>query len=127
MHHVSRRWRFHYAQNDRRGQPGGHQQIRVRQGLPLDVKQKEVYAYSVLPIIKSVLNGFNGAVFAYGQTSSGKTYDFLGIEDGSAWPFGTTKARVCNTTAPVQSICLVVIPLVVWLSYGSLLARVKGR
>lgn len=40
----------------------------------LDVKQKEVYEYAALPIVKSVLNGYNGTVFAYGQTSSGKTY-----------------------------------------------------
>lgn len=39
-----------------------------------DTEQPDVYNKSVLPIIESVLEGFNGTVLAYGQTSSGKTY-----------------------------------------------------
>lgn len=39
----------------------------------LNVKQQEVYEYAALPIVNSVMDGFNGTVFAYGQTSSGKT------------------------------------------------------
>lgn len=48
-----------------------------------DANQKEVYDYSAKPIINAVLRGFNGTVFAYGQTSSGKTYTMEGpnIED----------------------------------------------
>jgi len=36
-----------------------------------------------MPIVDSVLEGFNGTVLAFGQTSSGKTYTMLGpdIED----------------------------------------------
>uniref|UniRef100_A0A7S4V310 Kinesin-like protein n=1 Tax=Alexandrium monilatum TaxID=311494 RepID=A0A7S4V310_9DINO len=50
---------------------------------PWDASQKEVYDYAAMPIINSVLRGFNGTVFAYGQTSSGKTYTMEGpdIED----------------------------------------------
>ena len=40
--------------------------------------QKDVYDISVLPIIESVLEGFNGTILAYGQTSSGKTHTMLG-------------------------------------------------
>ena len=40
--------------------------------------QKDVYDVSVLPIIESVLEGFNGTILAYGQTSSGKTHTMLG-------------------------------------------------
>jgi len=48
-----------------------------------DANQKEVYDYAAKPIINAVLRGFNGTVFAYGQTSSGKTYTMEGpdIED----------------------------------------------
>jgi len=48
-----------------------------------DAKQNEVYDYAAKPIINAVLRGFNGTVFAYGQTSSGKTYTMEGpdIED----------------------------------------------
>ena len=34
--------------------------------------QQEVYAYSVGHIVDDVLGGYNGTVFAYGQTSAGK-------------------------------------------------------
>lgn len=36
-----------------------------------------------MPIIESVLDGFNGTVLAYGQTASGKTFTMQGadIED----------------------------------------------
>lgn len=40
--------------------------------------QKLVYRKSSKPIIKAVLEGFNGTVLAYGQTSSGKTYTMMG-------------------------------------------------
>eukprot|EP00747_Dinoflagellata_sp_TGD_P117080 gnl/TRDRNA2_/TRDRNA2_172530_c0_seq2.p1 gnl/TRDRNA2_/TRDRNA2_172530_c0~~gnl/TRDRNA2_/TRDRNA2_172530_c0_seq2.p1 ORF type:complete len:677 (-),score=177.21 gnl/TRDRNA2_/TRDRNA2_172530_c0_seq2:306-2336(-) len=48
-----------------------------------DASQKEVYEYAAKPTIHAVLRGFNGTVFAYGQTSSGKTYTMEGpdIED----------------------------------------------
>lgn len=30
------------------------------------------------PILDAVVNGYNGTIFAYGQTSSGKTYTMMG-------------------------------------------------
>ncbi|CAD7928767.1 unnamed protein product [Amoebophrya sp. A25] len=45
---------------------------------PLTVKQKTVYEYAALPTVLSVMEGFNGTVFAYGQTSSGKTHTMQG-------------------------------------------------
>ncbi len=45
--------------------------------------QKEVFDISAKPIIDSVLEGFNGTIFAYGQTSSGKTYTMLGDLDSN--------------------------------------------
>jgi len=40
--------------------------------------QAEIYETAVAPIVESVLEGFNGTIFAYGQTSSGKTHTMLG-------------------------------------------------
>lgn len=41
-------------------------------------KQEDVYDCAVKPIVESVLEGFNGSIMAYGQTSSGKTHTMLG-------------------------------------------------
>lgn len=41
-------------------------------------KQFDVYDEAVRPIVDSVLQGFNGTVFAYGQTGTGKTYTMEG-------------------------------------------------
>ena len=37
-----------------------------------------MYDYAARPIIDSVIEGFNGTIFAYGQTSSGKTHTMMG-------------------------------------------------
>ena len=44
----------------------------------MESNQKEVYDTAAKPIIESVLEGFNGTIFAYGQTSSGKTHTMQG-------------------------------------------------
>ncbi|XP_056284797.1 kinesin-like protein KIF3C [Pseudoliparis swirei] len=41
-------------------------------------KQGDLYDESVRPLIDSVLAGFNGTIFAYGQTGTGKTYTMMG-------------------------------------------------
>ena len=45
--------------------------------------QESVYTFAARPIVDAVLEGFNGTVFAYGQTSSGKTFTMTGpdVED----------------------------------------------
>ncbi|OMJ90622.1 hypothetical protein SteCoe_7021 [Stentor coeruleus] len=50
---------------------------------PTTSKQNLVYEKSAKPIVEAVMQGFNGTVFAYGQTSSGKTYTMTGpdLED----------------------------------------------
>lgn len=40
--------------------------------------QKEVYDQVCKPIVDSVLEGYNGTIFAYGQTGTGKTYTMEG-------------------------------------------------
>ena len=40
--------------------------------------QEEIYEYSAKHVVESVMQGFNGTVLAYGQTSSGKTFTMTG-------------------------------------------------
>ncbi|XP_029393798.1 centromere-associated protein E [Mus pahari] len=42
---------------------------------------KNVYEEIAVPIISSAIQGYNGTIFAYGQTASGKTYTMMGSED----------------------------------------------
>lgn len=44
----------------------------------MNTNQKEVFQDAGLEIVESVLEGFNGTVLAYGQTSSGKTFTMTG-------------------------------------------------
>ncbi|XP_075888977.1 kinesin-like protein KIF3A isoform X1 [Nelusetta ayraudi] len=44
-----------------------------------DSKQLDVYNLTARPIIDSVLEGYNGTIFAYGQTGTGKTYTMEGV------------------------------------------------
>lgn len=41
--------------------------------------QRDVYDDAVRPLVESVLRGFNGTIFAYGQTGTGKTYTMEGV------------------------------------------------
>ena len=45
---------------------------------PPSSTQQDIYSFGVKGIIDSVLDGYNGTVLAYGQTSSGKTYTMQG-------------------------------------------------
>ncbi|XP_072611648.1 centromere-associated protein E isoform X3 [Vulpes vulpes] len=42
---------------------------------------KHVYEEIAVPIIDSAIQGYNGTIFAYGQTASGKTYTMMGSQD----------------------------------------------
>lgn len=44
----------------------------------VDSTQREVYESTMIPLLDSVLDGFNGTVFAYGATGCGKTYTISG-------------------------------------------------
>ena len=51
-----------------------------------DTSNRQVYDYVAKGIVSSVVEGLNGTIFAYGQTSSGKTYTMQGagnLEQGS--------------------------------------------
>ena len=42
-------------------------------------RQVEVYTESCAPVVEQVLEGYNGTVFAYGQTGTGKTHSMEGV------------------------------------------------
>ncbi|KAJ3111743.1 hypothetical protein HK100_002589, partial [Physocladia obscura] len=44
----------------------------------MDVTQDLVYSVAVEPLIRKCLQGYNGCIFAYGQTASGKTHTMQG-------------------------------------------------
>ncbi|KAL2621611.1 hypothetical protein R1flu_001816 [Riccia fluitans] len=46
-----------------------------------DSKTKDIYDAHTKKIISSTVKGFNGTIFAYGQTSSGKTYTMRGSQE----------------------------------------------
>lgn len=47
----------------------------------MDTSAKNEHLYEIVqPLVRSTLNGFNATIFAYGQTSSGKTHSILGTE-----------------------------------------------
>ncbi|KAM3872427.1 kinesin-like protein KIF3B [Diretmus argenteus] len=44
-------------------------------------KQVDLYDETFRPLVDSVLLGFNGTIFAYGQTGTGKTYTMEGVKN----------------------------------------------
>eukprot|EP00054_Salpingoeca_dolichothecata_P024883 m.171183 g.171183 ORF g.171183 m.171183 type:complete len:769 (-) comp25172_c0_seq2:254-2560(-) len=44
-------------------------------------EQIDIYNTTARPIVDAVLQGFNGTIFAYGQTGTGKTYTMEGIRN----------------------------------------------
>ena len=45
----------------------------------MESTQKEVYNQVAFPIVDSIFQGYNGTIFAYGQTGCGKTYTMMGV------------------------------------------------
>ncbi|KAK9495583.1 P-loop containing nucleoside triphosphate hydrolase protein [Lipomyces doorenjongii] len=44
----------------------------------MDSKQSDVFNFSIKSTVDDILNGYNGTVFAYGQTGAGKSYTMMG-------------------------------------------------
>ena len=42
-------------------------------------QQENIFVETAYPIIENVLEGYNGTIFAYGQTGTGKTFTISGI------------------------------------------------
>ena len=49
----------------------------------MDSRQTDIFEFSIRSTVDDILNGYNGTVFAYGQTGAGKSYTMMGsdIED----------------------------------------------
>ena len=45
-----------------------------------DSNQRGVYDEGGFPLVESVVNGYNGTIFAYGQTGCGKTHTMIGVK-----------------------------------------------
>ncbi|KAL8718829.1 MAG: hypothetical protein Q9225_004092 [Loekoesia sp. 1 TL-2023] len=43
-------------------------------------RQTDVFDFSIRPTVDDILNGYNGTVFAYGQTGAGKSYTMMGAD-----------------------------------------------
>jgi kinesin family member 5 len=46
----------------------------------MDSRQKDVFDFSIKSTVDDILNGYNGTVFAYGQTGAGKSYTMMGTD-----------------------------------------------
>ena len=60
----------------------------------MESQQREVFQVSAQPIVDSVMQGFNGTIFAYGQTGTGKTFTMEGIVDDDS---GSQQGIMLNT------------------------------
>ena len=47
-----------------------------------DSLQSLIYEQSAFSLVDSVLDGYNGTIFAYGQTGCGKTFTMMGTPEG---------------------------------------------
>lgn len=45
-----------------------------------DALQSLIYEQSAFSLVDNVLDGYNGTIFAYGQTGCGKTHTMMGTE-----------------------------------------------
>lgn len=61
-------------------EPGGPYNFVFDHVFAPNSRQVDVYSVAAKPTVESVMQGFNGTVFAYGQTSSGKTYTMTGYD-----------------------------------------------
>jgi len=43
--------------------------------------QEDLYNQTASPIVENVFEGYNGTIFAYGQTGTGKTFSMEGMND----------------------------------------------
>lgn len=46
----------------------------------MDSLQTDIFDFSIRPTVDDLLNGYNGTVFAYGQTGAGKSYTMMGSD-----------------------------------------------
>lgn len=47
---------------------------------PMNSRQGDIFNFSIRSTVDDILNGYNGTVFAYGQTGAGKSYTMMGSD-----------------------------------------------
>ncbi|OJJ45567.1 hypothetical protein ASPZODRAFT_17017 [Penicilliopsis zonata CBS 506.65] len=47
---------------------------------PMGSRQNDIFDFSIRSTVDDILNGYNGTVFAYGQTGAGKSYTMMGSD-----------------------------------------------
>lgn len=48
---------------------------------PISASQTSIYESTAFNLIESVMEGYNGTIFAYGQTGCGKTFTMMGVPE----------------------------------------------
>ena len=60
---------------------GGTKTFQFDYVYPKETTQRDIYDQVAFPIVDSIFQGYNGTVFAYGQTGCGKTFTMMGVVD----------------------------------------------
>jgi len=47
----------------------------------MDSRQHDIFDYSIKSTVDDIMDGYNGTVFAYGQTGAGKSFSMMGVMD----------------------------------------------
>ena len=68
---------------DERGTPVPNSTFRFDNVFDDECSTEDLYKKVAHPIVNSIVDGFNGTVFAYGQTASGKTFTMQGTKDAA--------------------------------------------
>ena len=65
--------------------------------------QEDVFNIAAKPIIEDVLQGFNGTIFAYGQTASGKTHTMTGHDINDYASMGIVPRMISTVFDKIES------------------------
>lgn len=68
-----------------------------------EATQFDVHQKAGLPIIEAVMEGFNGTILAYGQTSSGKTYTMTGPDINDFYDLGLIPTMVNTVFEEIEN------------------------
>lgn len=65
--------------------------------------QEDVFTIAAKPIIEDVIQGFNGTIFAYGQTASGKTHTMTGHDIFDPYTMGIVPRMISKVFDSIES------------------------
>ncbi|KAK4966045.1 hypothetical protein LTR66_012070, partial [Elasticomyces elasticus] len=90
---------------------GSDQTFTFDRVFPPNSDQSSVFDFSIRSTVDDILNGYNGTVFAYGQTGAGKSYTMMGAGD-----------RLSETSDPAAPDNRGIIPRIVEQIFASIMA-----